>query len=1772
MPPRTTPKTPTLDAIFEQSRNRAQEARELEEAQRGGGDGFLDDVTGLVSKGLAKGANGLFYGLSAAGKVLDLPRQWVSKPLLGAAVATFTGRWNEIGSYNDLRTMWDDIDLGPASGVTKFVAELGTDPFIFFGGFGLFKGTGARLATMLMHSQGVKAGTASGFKAARAAWQIDGTQGIQAIQKAIVAGRSPTVREGLEAGRVMQKAGLVPEGLANLKNTAKWMTNVDLRMVRSMKVGAVARRTGMLSRILGPAEVTWEAMWNAPVSLFKPMVMKAGRPIGKSLGFGINAFGRTQLFRRATGFMASRSNFAREIGSVVETGKIGREIAKGLPGPQTTTDLARLQAQIKRLPPSAQRQVGRITGDITSWFTRPTAESVKRLAYDQTTASLTDTTVVAAKLGISEREVLTRFRLDDPDILNEFRKAAPGLGPEGVTASMETLTRGLKTMAPEDFEQMLIRAAEGGDTTFKNMFREGVERGLRDDFGVVEVPEIAQPPLIRGLASILNAMRPTILARPDFALVESMDNFIRAGNVFALTADDFEFLGRHGLPEQLSAGKIGVGESFLDALLPFRKFREVRVAGRVARGITKPLSKEEIKALQLEIDELPEEVAKDIGAFIAAPNARLEALEEMPFIPDLFKRFVKGYQRRMASVDGRAAALSMWEAASDDFIKTMLSLPPQTVNRSQAAIQSFLQRVEDSGINPNAMQLIRRNAQRILAGEPGALQKVAKVLNLNQMTLADFTANPAFLRLSKQSRFMITEDAFRQIEDGVPAAFAVQSALRRWSHTAYETVGEGATRKYGLVKTAQNNLFDVFKNDLNIDRAAQVKGILGAHNNTIKRLERLEKKLGINRLVDKPLVAERRAELEAEKGLLKKQVQNQTIPYEEQVRLQKEGELTQQFGDVEVDKRIGEIDEILASGKERVDAGTSWSKNMRDERLTFEISNDDIDLTTAGSLSTVAGRKGSVAAEYLPFMSYDSELAAMVDNRLHNGFVHLEDYINLVNKGDSPGAMASLKKMAKLFPELQGLVDNGVVLPPTMLAQTFADINVKTWRRYLTAKVVASDELVARATSRAGRFDSRSYRRLLGRTFKEVIGSRDLGVVRLKAATDNMARYGFTSDMLPALESAEQAYPALADALMEKWKVLTPRGMIKEVDDSLRQLNTLTNSYISNQDYNRQGVDAVMDIMREGDIIARDPLVKKEMALRFSHSMQTAGIQGWRNKMVDYRYQTGVDRLAGFFSLFPVWGLRLPGYLARQFVERPGYIFGMNHLIQSGEYGDLGLGFGGGFFWAPHLRMSTMPIIARKGQSYVFEGDHPVNQIGNFFESLGFYPGPRMQLATATVGGFLNQTGISTGQSKIDPQFVFGTLPEFRWLRDISATMGINEAQGFQIPFVGGSNSLFDRAVEQELASRITQRIQQGQAQAGRELFPDEIVDIRNSVRAEELVSARRSVAARDFALSQLPGLRYVSPEETSTIDAVRERLERKGVETKRTRGGVIQGFRKLSKVDQQQVFAEVPGFKEFISLPNISEDGKARNLRQAKEGYFRTVDSIWAPVGRQQRLLDQRFEADEITPKEWRDARSDARTQAVFQVEGLRQQPDIQAWLNRAQKGIDDDPVAFATREFQQLEPVDIDGDGLVLRDDMKAFFDARRNFLARQPVWVQEQIKQQHQASLTPLEVQYEATREHLDAYYDIPRYQGMSLEASERASKVIAQANVLSRATPGEQPLIQTIMRLPGVSGEDKNLAILALNSGRNLARAQFWVQFPGLNVFFPDLAPGGLELAG
>ncbi|KKM66419.1 hypothetical protein LCGC14_1481340, partial [marine sediment metagenome] len=208
MPPKAT-KTPNLDLLFQGVRNRAEEARLSEEAIRGDGSGVLEGITAGVSKALASGAQAGMYALSTAGRVLDLPRQYVSKPILGSLVATVEGRWDEIGSYDDLRTMWDEANV---PGWARFSMELGTDPLIFFGGWGFFKSTGAKIATGLMRQKGLMVGAKSGFAATKVAFALEKSPAVRKLAQALSKGEPLTDDIARPIAEIMSKTGQITPG------------------------------------------------------------------------------------------------------------------------------------------------------------------------------------------------------------------------------------------------------------------------------------------------------------------------------------------------------------------------------------------------------------------------------------------------------------------------------------------------------------------------------------------------------------------------------------------------------------------------------------------------------------------------------------------------------------------------------------------------------------------------------------------------------------------------------------------------------------------------------------------------------------------------------------------------------------------------------------------------------------------------------------------------------------------------------------------------------------------------------------------------------------------------------------------------------------------------------------------------------------------------------------------------------------------------------------------------------------------------------------------------------------------------------------------------------------------------------------------------------------------------------------------------------------------------------------------------------------------------
>ncbi|KKL26593.1 hypothetical protein LCGC14_2393740, partial [marine sediment metagenome] len=537
------------------------------------------------------------------------------------------------------------------------------------------------IATGLMRQKGLIVGAKSGLAATKAAIALEWGSNSPALRlgQALAKGKPITDDIARPIAEIMNKQGQIVPG-RTVDDIVVALTSVESleggqNMLRAIRPGIIARNVGPLSRILGPVEVGWEAMWNVPIAGLTPLVMKAGRPFAKAAGMSINAFGETRAFRKFTGWASNNSKFFRDLDAFAEAGR---------------------------------PLVGR--GSILA---TPTAQSVERLGRDAWATASKDIKRIAARTGMSDEEIILLIRND-----NEFVKSAfnAGLPADVEHESLTTITSALKSVDGDELAGILKAASDGGEDFFSLAMGSMTIKGMKQDLGVIEAVAKPAGALAGANAAIINSLRPTVLARGDFAVLETVDNFLRAGNIFSLTPADFDWLGRYGLPESLKAGKLGIRETFLDALIPFRRFREQKVGAKVARGITKEFSPEEIAILQKEIDELPPDVAKEVGAFVAAPGRNPEALDQLPYMPSMLKRYVKGYQRRMQTVDGRAGTHIIWEAASEALVRNALTTPPQTVNRAQGAISQTLRRFKEAGFNPNLEPAMRKDLLAILSG------------------------------------------------------------------------------------------------------------------------------------------------------------------------------------------------------------------------------------------------------------------------------------------------------------------------------------------------------------------------------------------------------------------------------------------------------------------------------------------------------------------------------------------------------------------------------------------------------------------------------------------------------------------------------------------------------------------------------------------------------------------------------------------------------------------------------------------------------------------------------------------------------------------------------------------------------------------------------------------------------------------------------------------------------------------------------------------------
>jgi len=487
-----------------------------------------------------------------------------------------------------------------------------------------------------------------------------------------------------------------------------------------------------------------------------------------------------------------------------------------------------------------------------------------------------------------------------------------------------------------------------------------------------------------------------------------------------------------------------------------------------------------------------------------------------------------------------------------------------------------------------------------------------------------------------------------------------------------------------------------------------------------------------------------------------------------------------------------------------------------------------------------------------------------------------------------------------------------------------------------------------------------------------------------------------------------------------------------------------------------------------------------------------------------------------------------------------------------------------GFVFAPQLRFSYLPILA--GNNFVRGDDHPMNQLNDMLSLFGFSPGPNVMIAGDLANAFADKSGFNemAGISQAAPEFRGGLLPQWRFVQDVTALMGIDSGKGLNVPWIGPSVDIREREVKRVLAGRLGARVENFRKLNGRDPYPDEVTAMREFVQEHEIASARREVAARDIPAAIIPGLKPHDPEYTRIRERAAAWMSTQGVE-KVTAKNVVAKYRKLTKFQKVALTRMIPEFGDVLAVPPFQESGQDKSMRQAKEGFFRNRDLVMATVAQEQRKLDTALEMGNITPVEYRHMRSTLRTRMSAGLDALEQNPEFSPFITM-ERQVPTQPEEMAYMDYQKMEPQDANQNGIIDEEDMRLFFNARRGYLQNQSPWVRDYIRTRRELQMTPTEIEYTRAQTTLNDFFDIPKYIGLSQPEGEAADKVLEQARALARLAPGRTSITEVVMQMPGISNQEKILALRALRAGRNPQRFAFWsTHAEELDTFYPDLKP-------
>ena len=147
----------------------------------------------------------------------------------------------------------------------------------------------------------------------------------------------------------------------------------------------------------------------------------------------------------------------------------------------------------------------------------------------------------------------------------------------------------------------------------------------------------------------------------------------------------------------------------------------------------------------------------------------------------------------------------------------------------------------------------------------------------------------------------------------------------------------------------------------------------------------------------------------------------------------------------------------------------------------------------------------------------------------------------------------------------------------------------------------------------------------------------------------------------------------------------------------------------------------------------------------------------------------------------------------------------------------------------------------------------------------------------------------------------------------------------------------------------------------------------------------------------------------------------------------------------------------------------------------------------------------------------------------------------------------------------MDFNGNGFIDDEDWDQFYQLKDSFMSSLPTNIRNYIEERRRISMTPLEQEYETAQDQYGVYRDIPKWIGFSVEQSRRAENILRDVRMLASLSPESDNRLSMILTMPGLTGEDKALAIQAMRAPLNPQRLFYWNDKPLLTKFYPDFAP-------